>query len=294
MISYQETFNRLDKYDALGNRIIRKTFSPHISEGTNIIVYDNNQFKYLAGRQGYPIYLFDEYFNILPGWPQQGYSGYWITASVGRLTYDNRNLILADGYTDTAGISKVRAFDMLGVEQFWSPLTVDGAPYGGYALNDIDNDGSTELIILTVKYEYDSRISIFKFPGVPFSYENFSWPMYAHDRYKTNQFGFIPPDEPVGIQPITNNIPDKFILYQNYPNPFNPFTQIRFELPDKTNVRLKIYDALGREVQNMVNSELRAGVYQITFQSGALPTGVYYYRIVTDNFSDTKKMLLIK
>ena len=286
--------NRLDKYDSRGNLVMRRTFHPEIAEATNIIIYDNNQFKYLAGKQGYPITLFDEYLNILPGWPQQAYSGYWNTASVGRLTYDNRNLILAGGYTDTAGISKVRAFDILGVEQPWSPLTVDGAPYGGYALNDIDNDGSTELVTLTVKYEYDCRISIFKFPGVPFSYENFSWPMYAHDRYKTNQFGFIPPDEPVGIQPITNNIPDKFILHQNYPNPFNSTTTIEFSLKKDGIYKIEVYDILGRKVDEILNEFKQTGSYKINFNADKLSSGVYFYRLVSPEVRIIKSFILIK
>ena len=294
IISPMNYSNRFDKYDALGNLVLRKTFSPHITEGTNLILQNNNEIEYVSGGQNWYLWSFNRNFTVLPGWPKEAASGTWCTACIGRLTYDNRNLILAEwGWTDTAGVYKLKAYDMEGVEQSWSPLRVDGLIYS-FALNDIDNDGSTELIIVSVRYEYDFRVSIFSFPGVPFSYENFSWPMYAHDRYKTNQYGFIPPDEPVGIQPITNNIPDKFILHQNYPNPFNPFTQIRFELPVKSFVKLNIYNALGREVHNLVNSELRAGVYQITFQSGALPSGVYFCRVEAGDYIETKKMILIK
>jgi len=294
IISPMNYVNRLDKYDALGNLILRKTFHPHIAEGTNVILKDNNEIKYLSGSQTWDeiLWLFDRNFTVLPGWPTPANSGIWRTAISGILTYENSNLILASDGADT-GYGRIRAFNMAGQELSWSPLYFEGSQYG-FSLSDLNSDGSTELIVVSVRYEYDCRVSIFTFPGIPFSYENFSWSMYAHDRYRTNQFGFIPPDEPVGIQPITNNIPDKFILHQNYPNPFNPFTQIRFELPVKSFVRLKIYDALGREVQSIVNSELRAGVYQITFQSGALPSGVYFCRVEAGDYIETKKMILIK
>ena len=155
-------------------------------------------------------------------------------------------------------------------------------------------DGSTELVVVSVKYEYDCRISIFKFPGVPFSYENFSWPMYAHDRYKTNQFGFIPPDEPVGIQPITNNIPDKFILHQNYPNPFNPTTNIKLDIPKSSYVKLNVYNILGKEIATLVNEKLGAGSYEVDWNGSGYPSGVYFYRLQAGEFVDMKKMLFIK
>jgi hypothetical protein len=292
IISPMNNVNRLDKYDALGNLIIRKTFNPHITEGTNIILKNNNEIEYLSGGQNWYLWLFNRNFTVLQGWPNPVCSGIWRTAISGILTYENSNLVLAVDGADS-GYGYIRAFNMGGQELSWSPLRPEGSNYG-FSLSDLNSDGSTELIVVSARYEYDCRVSIFTFPGVPFNYENFSWSMYAHDRYKTNQFGFIPPDEPVGIQPITNNIPTKFILYQNYPNPFNPYTQIRFELPGKSYVRLKIYDALGREVQSIVDSELRAGVYQITFQSGALPSGVYFYRVEAGDFIETKKMVLIK
>ena len=287
--------NRLDKFDSRGNLIIRRTFYPHIAEGTNLIVRDNNRFKYVNGKQTLRnfLHVFDEYLNTLPSWPQQAVSGAFTTACIGKLTYDNKNLILASWGTATGGVAKFKAYDMEGVEQSWSPLLVDGYIWS-FALNDIDNDGSTELISISRKYEYDCRISIYRFPGVPFSLQTFSWPMYAHDRYKTNQYGFIPPDETVGIQPITNNIPNKFTLHQNYPNPFNPTTNIKFEIQKTSPTKLIIYDALGREVAILVNEVLKAGSYQTDWDGSNYTSGIYFYKLIANDFSETKKMLLIK
>lgn len=89
-------------------------------------------------------------------------------------------------------------------------------------------------------------------------------------------------------------LPDKFELYQNYPNPFNPVTHITYDLPVDTRVQLKIYDALGREVVTLVDEFQKAGVYNKTFDASGLASGVYVYRIVTENFVKERKMVLIK
>ena len=97
-----------------------------------------------------------------------------------------------------------------------------------------------------------------------------------------------------GIQTISNNVPDKFFLYQNYPNPFNPSTIVRFSIPFVSQVSLKVYDVMGREVQTLVNERVPSGSYEVKFDGSNLNSGVYFYRIVTDEFSDTKRMLLLK
>jgi photosystem II stability/assembly factor-like uncharacterized protein len=88
---------------------------------------------------------------------------------------------------------------------------------------------------------------------------------------------------------------DKFILLQNYPNPFNPTTIIEFELPERTNVSLKIYDVLGKEIKSLIKNEIRnQGKYEVNFNGKDLASGVYIYRLRTDEFSISKKMLLLK
>ena len=89
-------------------------------------------------------------------------------------------------------------------------------------------------------------------------------------------------------------IPNKFSLYNNYPNPFNPSTNIKFDLPKSENVKLIVINQLGQEVSTLINKELVSGSYEYTFNADKLSSGVYFYRIITDSFTDTKKMLLIK
>jgi ligand-binding sensor domain-containing protein len=89
-------------------------------------------------------------------------------------------------------------------------------------------------------------------------------------------------------------VPTEYALYQNYPNPFNPSTTIEFDIPEKTNVKIIIYDILGREIETLIDKELEPGKYKINFTATNLPSGVYFYTLKTPKFTKTNKMLLIK
>ena len=89
-------------------------------------------------------------------------------------------------------------------------------------------------------------------------------------------------------------VPFEYRLDQNFPNPFNPATRINFGIKESGNVLVKVYDVLGNEVATLLNKEMIAGNYSLTFNAGNLTSGVYFYKIITGNFSDVKKMLLIK
>jgi len=97
-----------------------------------------------------------------------------------------------------------------------------------------------------------------------------------------------------GIQPVTNNIPNKFNLFQNYPNPFNPVTTIKFNIAKDVNVSLAVYDILGREVRSLVNEFTKAGEYQVKFDAKNLASGTYFYKLVAGDFNDVKKLVVIK
>lgn len=91
-----------------------------------------------------------------------------------------------------------------------------------------------------------------------------------------------------------NSVPYGFALEQNYPNPFNPSTTIKFSIPEKMNVTLKIFDLLGIEITTLINEELEAASYQTKFNADNLSSGIYFYQLSCPNFIINKKMLLIK
>lgn len=101
-------------------------------------------------------------------------------------------------------------------------------------------------------------------------------------------------DTITSINQISTNIPESFELKQNYPNPFNPTTNIQYELPVGNFVVLKIYDINGREIKTLINEFKPAGRYLFSFNASELSSGIYIYKIISGNFNETKRMVLIK
>ena len=98
----------------------------------------------------------------------------------------------------------------------------------------------------------------------------------------------------VSVDPVADRLPGTIALYQNYPNPFNPSTTIRFELPSAMDVRLGVYDILGREVSSLINGRMAVGLHEATFDASRLASGVYFYRLQAGNTAKTMKLTVLK
>ena len=137
--------------------------------------------------------------------------------------------------------------------------------------------------------------------------------IYGREAYKTvmldqllltNDAYFIPTDDNVSFTKsentaynngsAENEIPESYSLNQNYPNPFNPSTTIKFSIPQDGMVSLKVYNILGAEVASLVDEVKSVGTYNVRFDASNLASGIYLYKLVTPNFIQTKKMLLVK
>jgi hypothetical protein len=126
-----------------------------------------------------------------------------------------------------------------------------------------------------------------------------TWSLFVSNGYlyagtSTNGVYRRPLSELVGIHPISTETPSKYSLSQNYPNPFNPITNVKFSMLNARDVKLVVYDVMGREVQTLVNEKLSAGTYEVKFDGSMLNSGIYFYKMMTDGFTETKKMLMIK
>ncbi len=98
-----------------------------------------------------------------------------------------------------------------------------------------------------------------------------------------------------GMSSKKDIIPTEYSLYNNYPNPFNPSTIIRFDIPERTQIELVVYDILGRRVKSLINNEFRnPGRYEVSFNASSLASGVYICKITTKNYSQARKMLLVR
>ena len=96
------------------------------------------------------------------------------------------------------------------------------------------------------------------------------------------------------VEEAGGKVPNDFRLGQNYPNPFNPTTNISFDLPKAAYVILKVYTLLGNEIETLVSGKLAAGEYTITVDANGLASGVFFYKLQTNSFVQTRKMLLVR
>ncbi|MCB0725512.1 MAG: T9SS type A sorting domain-containing protein [Ignavibacteriae bacterium] len=96
------------------------------------------------------------------------------------------------------------------------------------------------------------------------------------------------------VNPVSSEIPARYLLHQNYPNPFNPSTKIKFDIPRSDKVRITIYDMLGREVELLLNEQLNPGSYEIEWNASAYPSGIYIVKMESNSYFSTRKMTLLK
>ena len=115
-------------------------------------------------------------------------------------------------------------------------------------------------------------------------------------QYNTRHNGVYGDITLVEIANNTNAVPEKFNLHQNYPNPFNPVTKIKFDISKATvgQTFLSVYDIQGRKIATLLNEQLQPGTYEVTFDGSQLTSGIYFYQLKTENFLQTKKLILLK
>jgi photosystem II stability/assembly factor-like uncharacterized protein len=179
----------------------------------------------------------------------------------------------------------------------WSSLvsgTVEGLNTV-FFVNDLTGfaGGSTGLIIRTINggmsWELSSSGVNSEIFDILFLNQNIG---YANGKngliLKTTTGGII------GIEPFSSDIPKTYELYQNYPNPFNPSTNIRFAVSRAAYVKLSVYDMLGRELEILVSENLKPATYEVKWNAGKYSSGIYFYRLTTDDFQQVKKMSVIK
>lgn len=112
--------------------------------------------------------------------------------------------------------------------------------------------------------------------------------------YRKKSYTVMCEDIPLAVQQISSTVPVGYSLEQNYPNPFNPETNIKFEIPAKSYVTLKVYDVSGKLVETLLSKEITAGTYLASWDASKYSSGVYFYSLYSSGFNETKKMILVK
>lgn len=142
-----------------------------------------------------------------------------------------------------------------------------------------------DSIIVSTEYTYDQLEA----------YKTYYWRVKAKNQRCWGEFSDVNSFNVVFLSVDDNSgLPKKFKLAQNHPNPFNPSTTIRFDLPVESNVRLKVFNILGKEVTTLIDGKQEAGYKTIEFDATQFSSGVYLYRLQTETFTETKKLLLLK
>ncbi len=134
----------------------------------------------------------------------------------------------------------------------------------------------------------DNLVGIYKKPNTDTLYTATSFSIYEVTSSSITEI--------LNIVSVDNEItfPAEYILLQNYPNPFNPATTIRYQLPERSFVSIKVFDILGREVATLVNEEKPVGSYEVQFKGNSLTSGIYFYQLKAGDYSETKKMIFLK
>lgn len=177
--------------------------------------------------------------------------------------------------TPTLTWTNVPTTDYYGVQVSFSPT------FASYVVND-SNVSATNYTIN---------------PGTLVFGTQYYWRVFARNGLGRGPNSTTWKFTPINITGLTNNgseIPNEYNLFQNFPNPFNPTTMIKFDIPANSNVKLTVYDVQGRESVSLVNEELSAGRYQVSWNASNLSSGVYYYKLESGNKVFTKKLILLK
>lgn len=322
------------KYNGTLNLIWQNTFS-----GTAIgndmpvkmIVTQDNKLAVTAavfnspGTLDYGIYRFDTSSALLM---QYYYNG---TGNDQDIPYD----ITGDSANNLYVTGSSRNYDTLGSEDIYT-IKIDpaaqllwGKRYNGpgqgldYGTSvTVDNNGNVFVGGTTDKHYFHQQYALLKFsPTGDFNWleeysviensEDFVYTAIADNRGSVYVTGIsfdsttdydiatIKYSEPIGIEPVSTEIPEEFMLHQNYPNPFNPVSKIKFDVKaksksQKAKIYLTVFDVTGQEVAVLVNSELASGTYEAEFDGSNYPSGIYFCKLETQDFSKSIKIILIK
>lgn len=205
------------------------------------------------------------------------------------------SFVRTQGWEDTDNMKVLMLTDPDGDNIYTGTLTVNGPSFNSFEYRYAyvsAADGGNFIHEPAGFGDFAYRVRYCAMTGARSFVQPYSTPtdVWTNQEDKSDQWE----DGPVTGVRETDAIVNKFELQQNYPNPFNPTTTIRFSVPAKGMVSLKVYNVLGQLVANLVNQELKAGSYEVDFDGFALSSGIYLYKLSTGNYEATKKMMLLK
>lgn len=288
---YVMTFNSLLKTSNGGQNWISLPYPNDTTQALSIIFFDFNEGLILHNTSVVSSELDEAYKTTNGGitwsesWVMRGVNashmdwdknapnfGYWVSFST---TFSYRTL--------NRGISWFNSnfpHDSKGIT-FISPNL--GLSLHSEGIHKTTNGGTTASGIYTNPYP------TFHYNGIKMTDSNDIYLVGNEGRILVTRTGGV-----TAIDPISTELPASYVVFQNFPNPFNPTTHIRFSIPKASFTKITVYNSIGNEVAKLLNEDIKAGSYEVTFHGSYFASGIYYYRIESGPFSETKKMLLIK
>ena len=209
---------------------------------------------------------------------------------LGDIDNDNMTELITDDNSTMSGFGKYHAYNHDGTPVTgWPIITTGTSFFNTPCLTDVNRDGILDIIGASREGSY-ANVYLWN-TGMNYNANNITIPMFQYNEKHNGVY-----NEPtlVGIKNQQTNIASDYSLFQNYPNPFNPKSKIKMEIAKLSNVKLIVYDALGRKVETLINKQLEPGFYEVVFDGGQYPSGIYFYQLTADGYIETKSMVLLK
>ena len=238
------------------------------------------------------VYAWNKNGTVLSGFPIGPISAINAQILLGDIDNDNMTELIIDDNTQLAGQGKYLAYNHDGTPVSGWPIYASGTTFFNTpCLTDINRDGILDIIGAGIESN-PSYTNVYLWnTGMNYNPNKITIPMFQYNEKHNGVY-----DDPtiVSIKNQQSNLITDYKLFQNYPNPFNPESKIKTQIAKLSNVKLIVYDALGREVETLINEQLKPGSYEVVFDGSDFPSGIYFYQLTTDGFTDTKTMILLK
>lgn len=249
-------------------------------------------------------YKFNYSYKIISGPPNPVYSYFYMSSGPGYIRIDSITGNIMQWEVCGTGMGYLRDSLNVGTSSYYTDC-IAPIPPKDLALA---NQGSITVFGLTKYYKLVQTKPPVSFwfiqrrfiKDIGLYYTNDEWQLHDVDKYLYGcvingiLYGDTTYASIIDVKKISEEIPRNYKFSQNYPNPFNPTTNIKYDVPHSSLVRLEVFDELGKFVKVLVNERQSPGTYEVSFDGSPFPSGVYFYRLTTDNYSESKKMLMIK
>lgn len=238
------------------------------------------------------VYAWNKNGQVLSGFPITSLNAINSHILIADIDNDNMSEIIFDDNSTSQGLGKYLAYNHNGTPVIGWPINTTGTTFFiTPCITDVNRDGILDIVGGgTESNQSYTNIYLWN-TGKNYTPAKIQLPMF---QYNERHDGVYNKPAIVGIENFPAPVITDYKLLQNYPNPFNSMTNIKFEIPSDDFASLKIFDLLGREIETLVNEKLPAGAYEIKWNASQFPSGIYFYKLSSGNYVETKCMVLIK